>query len=181
MVKIGRQQDDQDNIYSGSVANNPTATFAKQAVTGDISADSASSDAVLAMSGLTIQVEQFLTVFVETTTMVVMRAERDNKVSPANGYHEYRQLMIYVEGLHRLIYDEEIGPKLISYFDDQMPDNVMRMDPDIMRNYIVFFKNFFRKFEQACSYSEQKTIAKTLKKVQYDFDSDFGYEAHLER
>ena len=55
------------------------------------------------------------------------------------------------------------------------------MDPDIMRNYIVYFKNFFDKFKKACSYSEQKTIAKTLKKVQYDFESDFGYEAHLTR
>lgn len=180
MVKIGRHEDDQHDVYSAPVANNATSTFAKQAINGNMT-DPENRDAALEMAGLTIQVEQFITVFIQTTTLVVMRAERDGKVSPESGYHDYRQLIIYVEALHRLIYDQDVGPKLITYFEDQMPNNVMRMDPDIMRNYIVYFRNFFDKFKKACSYSEQKTIAKTLKKVQYDLESDFGYEAHLTR
>lgn len=130
---------------------------------------------------LTIQVEQFLTTFIENIAEVAFKAIKNQELKPDIAYHDYRQLLLYVESFHQMIYHKELADSIIEYFDVQMPKGVQEQDEHILHNYSVFWANFLNDFADTCNLKQRHLIKKILKQTQYALERDYGYEPKIQR
>lgn len=135
----------------------------------------------LELAALTLQLEQFLTVFIENTTAVMFKAMVDTKIKPKDVYHQYRQLLLYVESLHQMMYSPILAEDLINKFDNTVPYNLQAQDEHMFENYIKFFQGFFSDFADNATYQQRTEMNRILKKVQHELEQDYGYEPHLQR
>lgn len=135
----------------------------------------------LELAALTIQVEQFISMFLENTTTVMFKALINTNVKPKDVYHQYRQLLLYLEGLHQMMYSPILGQALIEKFDNTVPYNLQAQDEHMFENYISFFQGFYRDFAEDSTYQERTEMNRILKKVQRELEQDYGYEPHLQR
>lgn len=147
----------------------------------DIGDSSTTDKEDLELASLTIQVEQFISIFLENTTTVMFKALTNTKIKPKDVYHQYRQLLIYLEGLHQMMYSPILGRALIEKFNNTMPYNLQAQDEHMFENYISFFQGFYRDFAEESTYQERTEMNRILKKVQRELEQDYGYEPHLQR
>lgn len=133
-----------------------------------------------ALAGATVQVEQFISIFLENTTAVMFKKIMQGKAKPKKTYHEYRQLLIYLEGFHQLMYDDEMSEKIVDLFIARVPNDLQVQDQYMFRNYIRFFQEFFSDLLNACNFTQRKKVEKRLKDVAMQLEKDYGYEAKLE-
>lgn len=126
-----------------------------------------------------VQVEQFVTTFIENVTQVAFKAMRNKELNASEAYHDFRQLLIYVRGLRLSMYDREVNSNLITYFAQQLPENVPLQDQDILQNYVKFFKDFYQNYFDQAHYHEQSIILGHVKEAKRQLEKDYGYEPHL--
>lgn len=131
------------------------------------------------LAGLTIQVEQFFTAFIENTTAVMFKEIRSDSIKPAVAYHQYRQLLLYVESLHQMMYNDLLGEDIINLITDMVPNNLQKQDENMFANYSAFFRDMLSEFANHLNYRERKEMENIVKEVRNQLDHDYGYEANI--
>lgn len=133
----------------------------------------------LLQDDMTVQVEQFVTTFIENVTQVAFKAIANKELNAKTAYHDFRQLLIYVRGLRLSLYDREVNENLLRYFAVQIPKGVQKQDQHILTNYINFFKDFFTDYFQSAHYHDQAIILSHMKEARRQLEKDYGYEPNL--
>lgn len=127
-----------------------------------------------------VQVEQFVTTFIENVTVVAYKAIKNKELDPNVAYHDFRQVLIYVRGLRLCMYDREVNEGLIQYFADELTKNTKPQDQNILHNYVLFFKEFYQEYFEHTHLSQQTKIRGHLREAMRQLEHDYGYEPKLD-